>query len=245
LRRYVSSEHFSVDGTLLEAWASHNSFKPKDGPPTEPPGRNIEVQWHGEKRSNETHASTTDPQARLARKSNATAAKLCYSGHLLLEHRNALIVDAELTAATGYAERDTAIEMLGGSDGASPRPNCRPHETFDTGRQRGVIAEIRSNRIARERARDGSAVSCGQRGVRSRRGHRLWVLDGFSSMSAASVPAPAAVQQPDAGATADQLAGHADPGPAPLRRCRCPPRPVVADKLPRIRRHSFAPPFRP
>jgi hypothetical protein len=113
LRRYLSSDHFSVDGTLLEAWASHKSFKPKDQPPTPPAeGRNSEVQWHGQKRSNETHASTTDPEARLARKSNATAAKLCYSGHLLLEHRSALIVDAELAAATGYAERDTAVEML-------------------------------------------------------------------------------------------------------------------------------------
>jgi transposase len=113
LRRYLSSDHFSVDGTLLEAWASHKSFKPKDQPPTPPAeGHNSEVQWHGQKRSNETHASTTDPEARLARKSNATAAKLCYSGHLLLEHRSALIVDAELAAATGYAERDTAVEML-------------------------------------------------------------------------------------------------------------------------------------
>src|SRR3954452_19700766 len=76
LRRYVSSEHFSVDGTLLEAWASHKSFKPKDGPPAPPTaGRNAEVSFHGERRSNETHQSTTDPQARLARKSNATAAK--------------------------------------------------------------------------------------------------------------------------------------------------------------------------
>jgi hypothetical protein len=100
---HLSSDHFSVDGTLLEAWASHKSFKPKDQPPTLPAeGRNSEVQWHGEKRSNQTHASTTDPEARLARKSNATAAKLCYAGHLLLEHCDALIVDAELTAATGY-----------------------------------------------------------------------------------------------------------------------------------------------
>ena len=114
LRRYVSSDHFSVDGTLLEAWASHKSFKPKDGPPAPPPpGRNAEVQFHGERRSNATHASTTDPEARLARKSNATAAKLCYAGHLLMENRNALIVDMELTEATGYAEREAALEMLG------------------------------------------------------------------------------------------------------------------------------------
>jgi transposase len=91
LRKYISSDHFSVDGTLLNAWASHKSFKPKDGPPSEPPaGRNVEVQWHGEKRSNDTHASTTDPEARLYRKSHNTAATLCYAGHLLIEHRSAL-----------------------------------------------------------------------------------------------------------------------------------------------------------
>lgn len=113
LRRYCSSEHFSVDGTLLEAWASHKSFQPKGKPGRKPPtGRNAEVSFHGQRRSNETHQSTTDPEARLARKSNATAAKLCYTGHLLMEHRSALIVDAELTEATGYAERDTALEML-------------------------------------------------------------------------------------------------------------------------------------
>jgi transposase len=87
LRRYMSSEHFSVDGTLLQAWASHKSFKPKDGSGGGPagPGRNAEVGWHGQKRSNQTHESTTDPEARLYRKSHNTAAMLCYSGHLLME----------------------------------------------------------------------------------------------------------------------------------------------------------------
>src|SRR5690606_34844800 len=80
LRRYVSSDHFSVDGTLLKAWASHKSFKPKDGPPSQPPaGRNTEQDWKGEKRSNQTHASTTDPESRLYRKSFNTAAMLCFS----------------------------------------------------------------------------------------------------------------------------------------------------------------------
>ena len=84
LRRYVSSDHFSVDGTLLEAWASHKSFKPKDGSGDESgPGRNAEANFHGQQRSNETHASTTDPEARLARKSNMTAAQLCVMGPLL------------------------------------------------------------------------------------------------------------------------------------------------------------------
>ena len=114
LRRYMSSDHFSVDGTLLEAWASHKSFKPKDGtPPSSEPsaGRNSEVNFKGQKRSNDTHQSTTDPQARLYRKSSNTAAQLCYAGHLLIEHRYGLIVDAELTAATGRAERECATEM--------------------------------------------------------------------------------------------------------------------------------------
>jgi hypothetical protein len=115
LRRYISGEHFSVDGTLLEAWASHKSFRLKDdggkgGPPTV--GRNQEVDYHGERRSNETHQSTTDPEARLARKGNSVAAKLSYAGHLLMENRSALIADMELSQATGYAERETALRQL-------------------------------------------------------------------------------------------------------------------------------------
>ena len=103
LRRYVSSDHFSVDGTLLEAWASHKSFKPTDRPggPAAPAGRNVEADFHGEKRSNQTHRSTTDPEALLARKSAGTPARLCYAGHFLMENRNALIVDIELTQADG------------------------------------------------------------------------------------------------------------------------------------------------
>ena len=133
LRRYISSDHFSVDGTLLNAWASHKSFKPKDGPPSEPPaGRNAEVQWHGQKRSNDTHASTTDPEARLYRKSNNTAATLCYAGHLLIEHRSALIVDAELTTADGYAERATALEMLDRLPKTKRRRTVAGDKNYDT-----------------------------------------------------------------------------------------------------------------
>ena len=100
LRRYVSSDHFSVDGTLLEAWASHKSFKPKDGPPPRAAGgRNAEVHLHGEK-PNQRDARVDDrSRGALPRKSNNTAAKLSYAGHLLMEHRNALIVDIELTTA--------------------------------------------------------------------------------------------------------------------------------------------------
>jgi hypothetical protein len=142
LRRYISSEHFSVDGTLLKAWASHKSFKPKDGPPTQPPaGRNVEVQWHGEKRTNGTHASTTDPEARLYRKSNNTTAVLCYSGHLLMENRSALIVDAELTTADGYAERATAIEMLARLPPRARRRTIAGDKGYDT---KGFVAEVRA-----------------------------------------------------------------------------------------------------
>jgi transposase len=141
LRRYVSSDHFSVDGTLLEAWASHKSFQPKDRPPPAAgPGRNAEVSFHGERRTNETHASTTDPEARMARKSNATAAKLCYAGHLLMEHRNALIVDIELSEATGYAERDNALEMLERLPARKRRRTVAGDKAYDT---RQFVADVR------------------------------------------------------------------------------------------------------
>lgn len=142
LRRYVSSDHFSVDGTLLEAWASHKSFQPKDGPQGLPPpaGRNAEVSFHGQRRSNQTHASTTDPEARLARKSNATAAKLSYAGHLLMEHRNALLVDIELSEANGYAERDTALEMLGRLPPSRRRRTVAGDKGYDT---KDFVADVR------------------------------------------------------------------------------------------------------
>src|SRR5580658_9850053 len=108
----LSDEHFSVDGTLIEAWASMKSFRPKDGS-GEPPdaGRNGERDFHGEKRSNETHASTTDPDARLARKAAGREAKLAYVGNLLMENRNGLLVDARLLRASGTAEREAAEAM--------------------------------------------------------------------------------------------------------------------------------------
>jgi len=113
VKRLLSAEHFSVDGTLIEAWASMKSFKPKDGsgePPS--PGRNGERDFHGEARKNDTHASTTDPDARLYRKSAGQGARLCYMGHLLMENRNGLIVDTETTPATGWAERAAAEAMI-------------------------------------------------------------------------------------------------------------------------------------
>jgi transposase len=112
----MSSEHFTVDGTLIEAWASHKSFRKKDEkagdrPPSDDAG-NPTIDFHGEKRSNETHASTTDPESRLARKSSNTAAKLCYSQHALMENRNGLLVDVRIAEANGTAERELALQML-------------------------------------------------------------------------------------------------------------------------------------
>jgi transposase len=116
----LSDEHFSVDGTLIQAWASMKSFRRKDGTDEPPgPGRNGERNFHKNKRSNETHASTTDPDARLARKSNGQEAKLAFTGHLLMENRTGLVVSARLTHASGTAEPEAALTMLGELAGAS------------------------------------------------------------------------------------------------------------------------------
>ncbi len=115
VKRLISSDHFSVDGTLIEAWASMKSFKPKDDSGDQPPsapGRNAEADFKGEKRSNETHASTTDPEARLYRKGPGMEAKLAFLGHALMENRCGLIVDACLTPANGHGERIAALAMI-------------------------------------------------------------------------------------------------------------------------------------
>ena len=109
----LSSEHFSVDGTLIEAWSAVKSMRRRDGsddPP--PPGRNPHVDFHGEKRTNETHVAPHEPQARLFRKGKSQPAKLNYMGHVLMEHCHGLAVDVEITAANGAAEREAALQML-------------------------------------------------------------------------------------------------------------------------------------
>jgi len=113
-RRLLSSEHFTVDGTLLEAWASTKSLSPKDGSGggAASGGRNPEVDFRGEQRRNATHQSTTDPEARLARKGLGQEAKLCLAGHILMENRTGLAIDVRITQATGRAEPETAIETL-------------------------------------------------------------------------------------------------------------------------------------
>ncbi|MGH3798508.1 MAG: IS5 family transposase, partial [Pseudonocardiaceae bacterium] len=164
LRRYISGDHFSVDGTLLEAWASHKSFRPKDGGKgngPSGPGRNAEVNYHGEHRSNETHQSTTDPEARLARKGNAVAAKLSYAGHLLMEHRKALIVGMDLTQATGYAERETALTLLRRLPRRARRRTVAGDKGYDTRdfvagcRELGMTPHVAQNDTNRSSAIDG------------------------------------------------------------------------------------------
>ena len=109
----LSDEHFTVDGTLIEAWASHKSFKPKDGDDdTNGGGRNADVDFRGTQRKNDTHQSTTDSDARLYRKSKSMGAVLGYLGDALMENRNGLIVGVTTTHATGTAEREAAIELL-------------------------------------------------------------------------------------------------------------------------------------
>ena len=111
-RLLLSQDHFSVDGTLLDAWASHKSYRPRDEQPPRGGGRNRPRDFKGERRRRETHESTTDPEARLYRKGKQQEARLCYLGHLLTENRHGLVVDVELTEADGYAERDAALAML-------------------------------------------------------------------------------------------------------------------------------------
>jgi transposase len=163
----VSDEHFTVDGTLLEAWASLKSFQAKDKKDAQPPDDpgNPTVDFHGEKRSNETHESKTDPDAKLARKAKGREAKLSYSGSLLVENRNGLIMNAELLEANGRAERDAALMMLeqipgdqritvGGDKGfdtAEFVTECRhmnvtPHVARNTGRRGGSAIDDRTTR---------------------------------------------------------------------------------------------------
>ncbi len=113
-RDLLSTEHFTVDGTVIEAWASHKSFKSKEGPDQQPPDDpgNPTVDFHGERRSNATHQSTTDSQARLARKGPGKEAKLSYAGHVLMENRNGIAVNGCVTQADGLAEPQAALAMV-------------------------------------------------------------------------------------------------------------------------------------
>jgi transposase len=132
VKRLLSSDHFSVDGTLLKAWASMKSFQPKDGsgdPPTG--GRNGERNFHREKRSNETHESTTDPDAKLYRKGDGQESRLCYMGHVLMENRNGLAVAGDVTQATGTAEREAALTLIDNHRPAGQRITLGADKAYD------------------------------------------------------------------------------------------------------------------
>ena len=137
----ISDEHFSVDGTLIEAWASHKSFQRKDQteePPKDDPG-NPTINFHGETRRNDTHESKTDPEARLARKSSGHESKLAYCGNAMIENRNGLVVDTELLQANGTAERDAALLMVERLESAE-RVTVAGDKGYDT---RDYVAEVR------------------------------------------------------------------------------------------------------
>jgi transposase len=157
----LSDEHFSVDGTLIEAWAGQKSFQRKEGSKQEPPDDpgNPTVNFHGEKRSNQTHASTTDPHAKLARKGPGKEAKLSFSGNLLVENRHGLIVSSEVFEANGTAERDAALVMLERIPGTNPvtAGGDKGYDTFDFVREcrnLGVTPHVAQN----DQRRGGSAI---------------------------------------------------------------------------------------
>jgi transposase len=162
-RRLISEEHFSVDGTLLQAWASQKSVRPRDGqdPPMSGGGRNPEVDFHGEKRTNETHVSSTDPEALFACKGKGQEARLSYAGHILMENRNGLILDLLVTQATGTAEREAALVMLDRRRLPRKRVTLAADKGYDTNafveelRQREVTPHVAQNTARRRSAIDG------------------------------------------------------------------------------------------
>jgi transposase len=159
---YLSDEHFTVDGTLLEAWASQKSFRPKDGEP--PEGTPREADFHGQRRSNATHQSTTDPEARLYKKSKGAEAKLSYLGHVLMENRNGLLVRTMVTQADGTAERDAALLMAWKMTGKMPgtrRLTLGADKNYDTCdfvstvRELQIVPHVAQNNRNRSSAIDG------------------------------------------------------------------------------------------
>jgi transposase len=172
-RQLLSAEHFTVDGTLIEAWAGLKSFK-KKGAPTVPPDDpgNPTVNFHGERRRNATHASTTDPEARLMRKGNQHEAKLSYQGHVLMENRHGLVVDACLTQASGVAERETALAM---ATNLPPGATLGADKGYDAAsfvaglRALGVTPHLAQNTTHRRSAIDGRTTRHGGYAVSQRK----------------------------------------------------------------------------
>lgn len=157
----LSSDHFSVDGTLLDAWASMKSFRPKHGG-GEPPegGRNGERNFRREKRSNETHASTTDPDAKLYRKGDGQESRLCYMGHVLMENRYGLAVTGDVTQATGTAERETALDLVDSHRPGARRITLGADKAFDV---EGFVQTLRERKVTPHIAIDGHLTKTGKR----------------------------------------------------------------------------------
>lgn len=166
-RGWLSDEHFTVDGTLLEAWASQKSFQRKDEPPTPgvPGERNADRDFRGEQRSNDTHASRTDPDARLARKSSGQESKLAYQANVLMENRNGLVVDTEVLRASGTGERDAALAMVDRLPQRARRRTLGGDKNYDTHdfvaqlRERNITPHVAQNNKRRKSAIDGRTTS--------------------------------------------------------------------------------------
>jgi transposase len=162
VKQFLSDDHFSVDGTLVEAWASLKSFRAKDGS-DEPPsaGRNGERDFHGEKRKNDTHESTTDPDAKLFRKGDGQPAKLCFIGHALMENRSGLVVQADLGQASGTAEREAAIRMINRqSPGSARRITLGADKAYDAA---AFVEELRQMVVTPHIARNDAVTKSGKR----------------------------------------------------------------------------------
>lgn len=161
VKRLLSSDHFSVDGTLIEAWASIKSFRRKDGSDNdrEGPGRNAERSFHKERCSNETHQSTTDPDARLYKKGDGQPAKLCYIGHALMENRHGLAVRGRISQATGTAERETALELVDGRCQRRQRITLGADKAYDVAQ---FVHDLRDRSITPHIAIDGHLSKTGK-----------------------------------------------------------------------------------
>ena len=162
-RHLVSEDHFTVDGTLLQAWASIKSVRPRDqqDPPAGPSAKNPDVDFHGQTRTNDTHVSSTDSEAKLARKGRGQETRLCFGGHILMENRSGLILDILVTQAGGTAERDAALVLLDRRKGPRKRITLGADKGYDTRafieelRQREVTPHIAQNTSRRRSAIDG------------------------------------------------------------------------------------------
>jgi transposase len=160
VKRLLSSDHFSVDGTLIDAWASMKSFRPKDGSGDPPEGgRNGERNFRREKRSNETHASTTDPDAKLYRKGDGQESRLCFMGHVLMENRHGLAVSGDVTQATGTAERMTALNLIDDYRPTGRRITLGADKLFDV---ESFVQALRERQVTPHIAIDGHLSKTGK-----------------------------------------------------------------------------------